>query len=80
MTTTLSNLQSIELFRTQANRLCSYTVAYVDFFDEEIKQQDGDWKRVLKSYLFSGSKPLINGYAGGRKFNVLPVAQNLTIS
>jgi hypothetical protein len=43
----------------------SYTVAFVDFFDEEIKQQDGDWRRVLKSYLFSGSKPLINGYAGG---------------
>ncbi|GFF74680.1 hypothetical protein IFM47457_03702 [Aspergillus lentulus] len=43
----------------------SYTVAYVDFFDEEIKRQAGDWREVLKSYLFSGSQPLINGYAGG---------------
>ncbi|KAF7156275.1 hypothetical protein CNMCM5623_009668 [Aspergillus felis] len=43
----------------------SYTVAYVDFFDREIKQQNGDWRQVLKSYLCSGPEPLINGYAGG---------------
>ncbi|GIJ90433.1 hypothetical protein Asppvi_009387 [Aspergillus pseudoviridinutans] len=43
----------------------SYTVAYVDFFDKEIERQNGDWRQVLKSYLFSGPEPLINGYAGG---------------
>lgn len=61
----------IEPFQTQANCLRSYTVAYVDFFDEEIKRQAGDWREVLKSYLFSGSQPLINGYAGGRKSTIM---------
>jgi hypothetical protein len=61
----------IKPFPTQANCLRSYTVAYVDFFDEEIKRQDGDWRQVLKSYLFSGSQPLINGYAGGRKSTIM---------
>ncbi|QKX62864.1 uncharacterized protein TRUGW13939_10029 [Talaromyces rugulosus] len=43
----------------------SHTVAYVDFFDKEIKRVKGDWKQVLRTYLFTGSQPLVNGLAGG---------------
>ncbi|KAJ5833271.1 hypothetical protein N7474_001582 [Penicillium riverlandense] len=43
----------------------SYTVAYVDFFDDEVKRNNGDWKIVLQQYLFSGPEPLINGFIGG---------------
>lgn len=38
------------------------------FFDEEVKNADGDWKKVLNDYLFSGVEPLINGYTGGREY------------
>lgn len=48
-----------------------FTVAFVDFFDEEIKQVGGDWKKVAEQYLYSGPEPLINGYSGGRMFNPL---------
>lgn len=44
----------------------SYTVAYVDFFDSQIKARGGDWKSVVSEYLYSGTEPLINGLAGGR--------------
>ncbi|KAJ5376640.1 hypothetical protein N7509_013526 [Penicillium cosmopolitanum] len=43
----------------------SYTVAYVDFFDSEVKMNNGDWKAVLQQYLFSGAEPLVNGLVGG---------------
>jgi hypothetical protein len=56
---------------TEDKRLYSYTVAYVDFFDEEIARLNGDWKQVVKTYLFTGPQPLINGYAGGRKSNTI---------
>ncbi|KAL2838539.1 hypothetical protein BJY01DRAFT_237438 [Aspergillus pseudoustus] len=42
-----------------------YTVAYVQYFDEEIKRNEGDWKKVLNEYLFPGPEPLINGFSGG---------------
>lgn len=45
-----------------------YTVAYVDFFDEEVKARNGDWKSVLEEYLYATSEPIINGFAGGREF------------
>lgn len=44
----------------------SYTVAYVDFFDSQVKARGGDWKSVVSEYLYSGTEPLINGLAGGR--------------
>ncbi|KAK5082213.1 hypothetical protein LTR05_007357 [Lithohypha guttulata] len=43
----------------------SYTVAYVDFFDEEVRKNDGDWEKVVQEYLYSGPEPLINGLCGG---------------
>ncbi|KAF4625414.1 hypothetical protein G7Y89_g12759 [Cudoniella acicularis] len=43
----------------------TYTVAYVDYFDEEIKKKDGDWKSVLNEYLYAGTEPIINGHTGG---------------
>ncbi|KAJ5413827.1 hypothetical protein N7509_000454 [Penicillium cosmopolitanum] len=43
----------------------NYTVAYVDFFDNQVKINNGDWKAVLQQYLFSGAEPLINGLVGG---------------
>ncbi|KAH8688711.1 hypothetical protein BGW36DRAFT_434010 [Talaromyces proteolyticus] len=42
-----------------------YTVAYVDFFDEQVATENGDWKKVLQEYLYSGSEPIINGLIGG---------------
>lgn len=42
-------------------------MAYVDFFDEEVKARHGDWGKVLEEYLYSGPNPLINGYTGGRE-------------
>ena len=44
----------------------SYTVAYVDFFDEDINKRNGDWKSVLNEYLYADAEPIINGYTGGR--------------
>ncbi|KAJ5612512.1 hypothetical protein N7510_005706 [Penicillium lagena] len=43
----------------------SYTVAYVQYFDEELKRNNGDWKKVLRQYLFPRPEPLINGFSGG---------------
>lgn len=43
-------------------------MAYVDFFDEEVKKAGGDWKKVIEEYLYAGPEPLINGYCGGRMF------------
>ncbi|KAK7177866.1 hypothetical protein PSPO01_16089 [Paraphaeosphaeria sporulosa] len=43
----------------------SYTVAYVEFFDEEVKRRNGDWKSVVEEYLYDTSAPIINGLAGG---------------
>ncbi len=43
-----------------------YTIAFVDFFDEEVQKNNGDWKKVLEEYLYSGHEPLTNGYVGGR--------------
>ncbi|KAF7179895.1 hypothetical protein CNMCM7691_008947 [Aspergillus felis] len=42
-----------------------YTVAYQDFFDNEVKEKQGDWGKVLEEYLYSGTAPLVNGYTGG---------------
>jgi hypothetical protein len=50
-----------------------YTVAYAQYFDDEIKRNNGDWKKVLKEYLFPGPEPLINGCSGGRTFQALEV-------
>ncbi|KIX07444.1 uncharacterized protein Z518_02097 [Rhinocladiella mackenziei CBS 650.93] len=43
----------------------SYTVAYVDFFDDEVRKNNGDWEKVVQEYLYTGSEPLINGFCGG---------------
>ncbi|KAH6665509.1 MGS207 protein [Halenospora varia] len=42
-----------------------YTVAFTNFFDEEVAKNHGNWKEVLKKYLFAGEEPLINGFSGG---------------
>ncbi|KAN0095773.1 Protein of unknown function (DUF4243) domain containing protein [Hyaloscypha variabilis] len=42
-----------------------YTVAYVDFFSEEIKEKNNDWKSLLNEYLYATGEPIINGYTGG---------------
>lgn len=42
-----------------------YTVAFVDFFDDEFQREDGDWKKVLSNYLYEQDKPLMNGLIGG---------------
>ncbi|EXJ66450.1 uncharacterized protein A1O5_10602 [Cladophialophora psammophila CBS 110553] len=42
-----------------------YTVAYVDFFDDEVRKNGGDWEKVVQEYLYSGAEPLINGFCGG---------------
>ncbi|KAL3428806.1 hypothetical protein BDV09DRAFT_203840 [Aspergillus tetrazonus] len=42
-----------------------YTVAYVQYFDRELERSNGDWKKVLRDYLFPGPEPLINGFCGG---------------
>ncbi|KAH8194697.1 hypothetical protein TruAng_011131 [Truncatella angustata] len=42
-----------------------YTVAYTNFFDIEVQNYAGDWNAVVDTYLFAGSKPLINGFSGG---------------
>ncbi|KAJ6099670.1 hypothetical protein N7467_001205 [Penicillium canescens] len=42
-----------------------YTVAYVDFFDGQVKGHEGAWTKVLEEYLYSGDEPLINGFTGG---------------
>ncbi|OJJ76230.1 hypothetical protein ASPBRDRAFT_72236 [Aspergillus brasiliensis CBS 101740] len=42
-----------------------YTVAYQDFFDNEVKENQGDWGKVLEEYLYSGTTPLVNGFTGG---------------
>lgn len=44
-----------------------YTVAFVDFFDDEFQRENGDWKKVLSNYLYEQEKPLMNGLIGGRK-------------
>ncbi|CZR65089.1 uncharacterized protein PAC_14989 [Phialocephala subalpina] len=42
-----------------------YTVAFTNFFDEEVAKNHGNWKEVLDTYLFAGEEPLINGFSGG---------------
>ncbi|KAH1341065.1 hypothetical protein KXV68_000231 [Aspergillus fumigatus] len=42
-----------------------YTMAYQDFFDNEVKEKQGDWGKVLEEYLYSGTEPLVNGCTGG---------------
>lgn len=46
---------------------CRYTVAYTDFFDQEVQESGGDWKQVVERYLYSGKEPFINGFSGGCK-------------
>jgi len=60
-------LQNIYRFWASLTGAYSYTVAYVDFFDNEIKQRNGDWKGVLDEYLYATSEPIINGLTGGRR-------------
>ncbi|CAG8034931.1 unnamed protein product [Penicillium olsonii] len=55
----------VPCFHFQNLTRSSHTVAYVDFFDNEIKSHDGDWKAVMAEYLFSGPEPLLNGLVGG---------------
>lgn len=45
-----------------------YTAAYVDYFDSEVTQNGGDWKKVVNDHLYSGSQMLLNGFCGGRMF------------
>ncbi|GKZ62743.1 hypothetical protein AnigIFM49718_010166 [Aspergillus niger] len=42
-----------------------YTVAYRDFFDNQVKENRGYWGKVLEEYLYSGEAQLVNGYTGG---------------
>ncbi|KAB8078313.1 hypothetical protein BDV29DRAFT_152842 [Aspergillus leporis] len=44
-----------------------YTAAYTDFFDQEVSNNHGDWKKVVNEYLLSSPQPLIHGFVGGRK-------------
>lgn len=53
-------------FPVSADRSCRYTVAYVDFFDEEVARRGGDWEGVVADYLYATPEPLINGLVGGR--------------
>lgn len=57
-----------------------YTVAYAQYFDKEIERNNGDWKKVLKDYLFPGPEPLINGFAGGRRFPSSRIASNIVLT
>lgn len=50
-----------------------YTVAYVDYFDGEVEERNGDWEKVLEEYLYPSPEPLINGYIGGRMILLAPV-------
>jgi hypothetical protein len=50
---------------TSAHYPARYTVAYQDFFDNEVKEKQGDWGKVLEEYLYSGTEPLVNGCTGG---------------
>ncbi|GAB1205161.1 hypothetical protein APSETT445_003831 [Aspergillus pseudonomiae] len=56
---------SKENWRDFLNRK-EYTVAFQDFFDNEVKKKQGDWGKVLEEYLYSGPSPLVNGYTGGQ--------------
>lgn len=42
-------------------------MAYQDFFDNEVKEKQGDWGKVLEENLYSGTEPLVNGCTGGCK-------------
>ncbi|KAK9800044.1 putative MGS207 protein [Seiridium cardinale] len=42
-----------------------YTVAYMKFFDSEVKKCHGDWKAALHDYIYAGQEPLINGFSEG---------------
>ncbi|EHY52808.1 hypothetical protein HRR83_007641 [Exophiala dermatitidis] len=42
-----------------------HTVEYARYFDDEIAKTNGDWKKVVTEHLYSGSKPLVNGFCGG---------------
>ncbi|CCF32232.1 MGS207 protein [Colletotrichum higginsianum] len=42
-----------------------YTVAYAQFFDSEVEKRGGDWVSVVEDYLFTGPRPVINGFIGG---------------
>ena len=66
----LREKSQVQRFRHPKNMLTnhSYTVAYVDFFDDEVRKNNGDWERVVQEYLYSGIEPIINGFCGGRKF------------
>jgi hypothetical protein len=44
---------------------CRYTVAFVDYFDKEFENANGDWKTVTEEYLFGKDKMLMNGLVGG---------------
>ncbi|PVH89253.1 hypothetical protein DL98DRAFT_614401 [Cadophora sp. DSE1049] len=39
--------------------------AYVQFFDQELENRNGDWKELLETFLYSGESPLIHGITGG---------------
>lgn len=41
------------------------SVAYVDFFDREVQEGNGDWKQVVQRYLYDLKVPLVNGLIGG---------------
>lgn len=50
----------------------SFTVQYVNFFDSEVENSGGDWKKVLERYLYEEPDPLINGMTGGRMSSSFP--------
>lgn len=55
-------------------------MAYVQYFDKEIERNNGDWKKVLKDYLFPGPEPLINGFSGGRTFPSSRIASHIMLT
>ncbi|KAF7186961.1 Questin oxidase [Pseudocercospora fuligena] len=50
------------------------TVAFVDFFDEEFRKENGDWKKVVERYLYEGERPLMNGLIGGLGHPIIHLA------
>ena len=44
----------------------------MDFFDEEFRKENGDWKKVVRRYLYEQDRPLFYGLVGGRMFDSMP--------
>ncbi|KAK5133629.1 hypothetical protein LTR08_007577 [Meristemomyces frigidus] len=43
----------------------AYEHAFLIYFDQRLKELNGDWKALMQYYLLSSSKPLLSGTVGG---------------